>query len=95
MFNKKPTVPTDLENAYNALQKKVKETDPTDDDYPAMVDNLAKMHKMLFPDKEKTTWLDPKLIIPAAVGIAQVLLVLNFEHAHVLATKAVGFIKKV
>jgi hypothetical protein len=55
-------------------------------------DQLAKLYKLKEIDSK--TRVSSDVLVGAASNIAGILLILNFEHAHAMTSKALGMIGK-
>lgn len=95
MFNLKfkKTQPTDLENEIARLFEELKKIDKIDDPmYDKVSDQIAKLYKLKEVDSKKL--VSPDAMVGAATNLAGILLILNYEHAHVMTSKAVSFVMK-
>lgn len=89
MFEKRPSEPTLLETA---IDDAIRYLDPNDDDYlkrVSGVETLYKLKKIDLPDKVSA---DTKALILG--NLAGILLIVSHERAHVVATKALGLLRK-
>lgn len=81
-----------LEDVIDAVQSLLLEGDPTTEEFAATVDQLEKLYKI------KTASREGRVNIEQLVGVAGNLLgigmILGHERAHVIATKALGFVMK-
>lgn len=84
---------TTLQEAIEALEKKIRDADPTEEAYHTMIDDLVKL-KGTKDDKESKSQVDINTVLVIAGGLLQVGLILMFEQNHVLTSKAMGFIFK-
>lgn len=82
-----------LEQAINRLLTKLETMDPTTDDYSKTADQLEKLYKMRTHKKANTLSMDS--LVAAGASIAGIVLILSYEHAHVVTSKALGFVFKV
>lgn len=88
----KKTEPSSLENEIERLLEVLKDTDPTELNYATTADQLVKLYKLKEVDSKKR--VSPDAMAAAATNLAGILLILNFEHAHVMTSKALGFVVK-
>jgi uncharacterized protein YfkK (UPF0435 family) len=89
----KKTEPSSLENEIERLLEVMKNMDPADDEkYSDVADQLVKLYKLKEVDSKKR--VSPDAMAAAATNLAGILLILNFEHAHVMTSKALGFVVK-
>lgn len=90
------TKPTDespgLQEAIDELLAKMHETSPDTKEYAAMIAHLQLLYTLREKDAPKRVSPDTVAIIMA--NLAGILLILNFERLHVIATKALGFLMK-
>ena len=94
MFKKftKKNKQTALEAEIAAVLEIMKQHQPDSAEYKKMTDNLEKLYKMDAIKREQKIKKDTILIIAGnLLGIA---LILGFEQAGVITTKALGFIIK-
>lgn len=74
---------------------KISQKDTVDNEYKEMLDylqHLETMRKELLDSK--TFKIDWKIWAPVIGSLASIVLIMNYEKADVLATKALGFIPK-
>lgn len=93
LTRKKTTEPTPLEQEIARLLDLLKDTSPETEDYAKTSDQLVKLYKL----NEETILkkrVSPDALTNAATNLFGILLILNFEHAHVLTSKALGFVVK-
>jgi hypothetical protein len=89
----KKTEPTALDNEIERLLKVMEKMGPLDNKYADVADQLVKLYKLKEVDSKKR--VSPDTLAAAATNIAGILLILNFEHAHVMTSKALGFVKSI
>lgn len=93
---KKPTFkkgePSDLEKEIARLLEVMEGLEPTEENYATVADQLVKLYKLKEVDSKKR--VSPDAWAAAATNLAGILLILNFEHAHVMTSKAVSFVMK-
>lgn len=93
MFNK-PTVtePTELDNAISRLYDFLESAHPGSEEYEKIADQLVKLTKLKDDNRPDKLSADAKAtIISNLAGIA---LILNFERAGVVTSKALSFVTK-
>lgn len=61
-------------------------------DYSAIVDRIAKLHKLKSEEKTKLPSMDNVLIVSA--NVFGILWLTRYEKEHVLASKALGFVMR-
>ncbi|QPX71450.1 hypothetical protein SscP1EGY_53 [Streptomyces phage SscP1EGY] len=88
----KKTEPTSLEVEIERILAEMKEMPITDENYATMADRLVQLYKLKEVDSKKL--VSPDAMVGAATNLAGILLILNYEHAHVMTSKAVSFVMK-
>jgi hypothetical protein len=88
----KKTDPSDLETEITALFEKLQKMSPASDEYDKTTDQIAKLYKLKETDSKSR--VSPDVLFGSAVNLAGILLIINFEHAHALTSKALGFVGK-
>jgi hypothetical protein len=96
-----PSLDTNLDDLYTKLD----ELDPAEEDYATAVDHLVKLHK-LAQEEEKIKLERSKQILDsqpkplskdtmvlAGANLLGIILIVGHERAHVVTSKAIGFIK--
>lgn len=91
MFTKSENEPTHLEKVIDNLLTQLEGTSVNSAEFPILVDQLDKLHKML-PKKE--SWAKPDILIPVLGNLAGIIAILNHERAHVVTSKALSFVLK-
>lgn len=91
-LKRKKAEPSDLEKEIAHLFHKLRDMDPADEDYSKVADQLVKLYKLKEVDSKSAVSKDA--MVGAATNLAGILLILNFEHAHVMTSKALGFVWK-
>lgn len=76
----------------DAVLEKLKEVDPTDQEYSKLCDVLSRLHDLKRQSKKRSVSPDTMALIAANLG--GIILVLAWEEKHVIATKAFGMISK-
>lgn len=90
----KKTEPSDLEIEIARLLKVLSGMeDPSDEKYSKVADQVVKLQKLQIETDSKKR-VSPDAMTAAATNLAGILLILNFEHAHVMTSKALGFVVK-
>ena len=80
-----------LDKEIERLLSEIKTINPLDDEYPKMLDQLSKLYK-LKPEKPKPVSNDTLAII--AGNVACVVLIVGYERANLVTSKALGFVMK-
>ena len=87
----KKSEPSDLEVEIARLFEQLKKVGPLDDTYDKMSDQIAKLYKLKEVDSKKR--VSPDKMADIAANLVGILLILNFEWAHVSSSKAFSFVK--
>lgn len=83
--------PTKLEVEIDRLFAQLQEINKADtEEYNKVADQLAKLYKLKEIDSKKR--VSPDAVAAALTNLAGIVLILNYEHAHVITTKAVSFV---
>ncbi len=85
--------PTDLDLALTRAYSELSTKKPDSDEYGTIVDQISKLHALKVEETPKPVSKDTWAII--AAQLASVVLIVSYEHAHVVTTKALGFAPKV
>jgi hypothetical protein len=88
----KSIIETKLDEEITALLNKLKETTKDSKEYDALVDRIAKLHKLKTEEGLKLPSLDTVLIVGA--NIFGILWLTRYEREHVVTSKALGFVKR-
>ncbi|QEQ93528.1 hypothetical protein SEA_GIRLPOWER_29 [Streptomyces phage GirlPower] len=89
----KKSEPSDLEREIARLFKKLAKTPEDSDEYNRVSDQLAKLYKLQEVNSKQKVSKDQ--LVAALSSIAGILIVVGYEHAHVIASKAaLSFVKK-
>jgi hypothetical protein len=91
MSDNKTEEKSHLENVIDDVLTALDQMDPRDAQYATVVDQLTKLHA-LTPKKEP--WVKPEALIAVLGNLAGIVAILNHERAHVVTSKALGFVLK-
>lgn len=92
-LKRKKTDPSDLELEIARVLDVLKNTPPTDEAYDKASDQYVKLTKLHSEITSKKR-VSPDVAVGAATNLAGILLILNYEHAHVMTSKALSFVWK-
>lgn len=81
-----------LEEVIDAVQDTLLKLDPTSDEFSKTVDQLDKLHKIRSLKKDGRVSMDA--LIAVAGNLAGIVLILGYERAHVVTSKALAFVLK-
>lgn len=87
---KRNQIEVNLDNEINSLLETMDKTDKESADYTSMVVSLSKLYEL-----RHTSRISKDTLATIGANLAGILVVLNHERAHVIASKAFGFVKKV
>lgn len=93
MFTKKTPEPTLIDEAINVIIVEMRNKKATDPEYAVMVSQLERLYKLKEIDSPKKR-VSPDTVALIAGNLAGILLILNYERAHVVTSKALGFVMK-
>lgn len=93
MFTKKTPEPTRIDEAINVIIVEMRNKKATDPEYAVMVSQLERLYKLKEIDSPKKR-VSPDTVALIAGNLAGILLILNYERAHVVTSKALGFVMK-
>jgi len=89
----KKAEPTELEKELARLHDVLKSMNPYEDNYVITVDQLAKLQKLTLEVNSKSK-VSPDTMASVVANLAGILLILNYEHAHVFTSRAAAFVWK-
>jgi hypothetical protein len=93
MFAKKQPANPKLDEAIDSVHTDMNSITSDSEEYAAMADQLVKLLKLKNEiESSASVSADTKALI--AANLAGILLILNFERAGVVASKALGFVQK-
>jgi hypothetical protein len=94
MFNRTVS-PADeaLEEAITAAISYLEYNKPGEPEYDLTLDKLERLYKLRAPHPEARKPVSRDALVQGAFSIAGILLVLNYERAHIVTSKAFSFIK--
>lgn len=92
MFKKTVVENTALEDAIARLLANMKSAQTNSEEYAELVDNLVKLHALKEAEKPESMSMDAKATIVA--NLTGIVLILNYERAGVVATKAMSLLSK-
>lgn len=87
-----PTTPT-LEEVIDRVLLALKDMEVTSPDFARTVEQLDKLKKMQTPAKEKRQ-ISMDTLLTVGANLAGIALILGFEKANVVTSKALGFVLK-
>lgn len=90
MFAKKAREKTELDKAIDDALAKL--DDPTTDDYAKITKQLTKLYAMKEAEKP-TPRVNSDTLLMVAGNLAGILVIVGYEHAHVITSKAQSYIR--
>ena len=84
---------TQLQLVIDALLIEMQTINADSDEYPKMVDTLTQLYKLKEQDAPKR--ISPETWATIGGNLAAILLILNFERAGIITSKALGFVPKI
>lgn len=82
-----------LEEAIARVLEVMKTHDPTTDAYSQAVDQLEKLYKIQVSTRPESR-INLEALIAVAGNLAGIAMILNFERAGIITSKALGFVTK-
>lgn len=92
MFPKKSPEPTGLEKAIDSLLNEMAALNGDDAEYAKMADQLEKLYKLKAIDKPEK--VSPDTLALIAGNLAGIIMIVGYERANVVTSKALGFIRQ-
>lgn len=92
MFNRKPQTKSALDDAIDELITSLRGLDVLDDKYTSTVESIDTLMKLRSSTATERVSKDTLAIV--AANLAGIVLVLEYEHARALSSKALTFIMK-
>lgn len=93
-FKKKSHGQTQLEKEEARLLELLESMDPMDEDYNPLLEQIEKLNKLKLADKASKKTISPDALVAVAGSLGTVVVILAFEHAHVITSKALSFVLK-
>ena len=85
---------TNLEKEIDSVLDIMSTTQPASDEYKTMTESLEKLYKAKASESERKVKVSPDTIAVGVFGILQLLLIMRYEEARVITTKAFGYVMK-
>ena len=94
MFNNTPDdEPTRLDKAIDRILEKMEALEPETPEYHELSERVSKLYDCR-PETKPAPRISPDTILTIAGNLAGIILILSFEKAHVVTSKALGFVIK-
>lgn len=94
MFKKTKEERPGLDQAINNALEELKSHDPDSVEYAKILDQLERLYKLQVPTPEPAKPLSMDTVLIVAGNLAGIVAVIGYERAHVITSKALGFIIK-
>lgn len=88
-----PEIETKIDEAITSLLSEMAGYDPHTDEYAKMVDQLDKLYKMKVLNKDENR-VSKDTLLAVGANLLGIVLILGYERAHVVTSKALSFILK-
>lgn len=92
-LNKTSADKTGLEEAIDKVLLEMSSKASDSEEFSKMVDQLEKLHKMKIAEKPESR-VDINTLVAIGGNLAGIVAILGFERAHVVTSKALGFVLK-
>lgn len=89
----KPTTKTPLDEAIDEVLLSMRMYSPDTDEYAKMLTQLERLYKLRSPKKESKS-VSPDVLVNAIASVTGIGMILGFEKAHVVTSKALSFVSK-
>lgn len=93
MFKKKTTEPTALDKALDEAYTHLASFNPESDEHAAITKQIVELEKIR-DARNKGSKISPDTIALIAANLVGIVLILNFEKAGVITSKAMGMVGK-
>lgn len=88
----KSSIESKLDAEIISSLEELKELKSNSEEYGAVVDRIAKLHKLKSEERRKLPSMDTVLVVGA--NIFGILWLTRYEREHVISSKALGFVMK-
>lgn len=86
------THPTVLDETIDAALAELKELKTNDPAYQTTLDRVKELYKL--KDQTSPKRVSPDTVVQVAGSLAGIILIISYEHAHAISSKALGFVMK-
>lgn len=94
MFNKKKDEPTLIDKEITSVVDQMQSVEADSDIYNALLDRLERLYKLKLNQESEKKTVSPDALVAAAASIGGIVLILSYEHANVITSKAMQFVFK-
>lgn len=85
--------PTRLDTAIDRILEKMEALEPDSNEFHVLSEQLSRLYDCR-PETKPAPQISPDTLLIIAGNLAGIILILSFEHAHVVTSKALGFVIK-
>ena len=86
--------PSALENEITRLHGELKLHDPETEEYKTIMDSVKVLYDLKDCEKQPKKSISPDTVLLAATNVVGIVIVLAYEHAHPVVSKAFGLVSK-
>ena len=94
LIKKTHAEPSALDLEIKSVLNKMQDITPDTDEYGLLLDRLEKLYKMKVSDKDDRKRVSADTIVMVGANLAGIVMILGFERAHVITSKALSFVLK-
>ena len=94
MFNSNKTEDPALEAAITDLYAQMETVEADSDEYNRVTDQLSKLYKIKNENERSRDKFSKDTLVLAGCNLIGIASILSYEHAHVIASKALSFVMK-
>lgn len=93
MFKRKPKTETTTQELIDDANRVLLTLDPESPEYDKILNQIERLHKLHSREKEGRR-VSPDAVLGAAVTIGCIVIIVAYEHAFPVVSKALGFVPK-
>lgn len=94
MFNKEQTEKTLIDKEIDSVHEQMQSFAADDEQYSEMLNRLERLHKLQIAEKANKKTVSPDAIVSASASIIGIAMILGFEKANIITSKAMSFVFK-
>lgn len=94
MFNRKKDTPDSIEPLITSAYSKLENLDPDSKEYARIIKQIEKLETIRSRKNKKDRLFSPDTLLLVGANLLGILLVLNYEKADVVTSKAMGLVSK-
>lgn len=92
MFKRPPAEATELDKVIADLESEMTTRDGDSEEYATMLNRLERLYKL--KEKNSPKQVDPNTYWMVGGNLAGILIIVFYEHAHAMTSRAIGFAGK-